>query len=75
MSSCLASFVDFLDDDDAADFDVEPLSFDGLLLLDELDETDAADDDDAIFDQFRCLITELKRIKKKSSNLCVPRGE
>ena len=48
MSSCLASFVNFFEDD--ADFDVEPLSFDFLLLLDELDDTDAADDDDAIFE-------------------------
>lgn len=39
--------MDFLEDD--AEFDAELLSLDFLLLLDELDETDAADDDDAIF--------------------------
>ena len=44
----MASFVVLLDVD-VDDFDDELLSFDFLLLLDELDDTDDADEDDAIF--------------------------
>ena len=48
--SFFVSFVDFLDDDD---FDAELWSLDFLLLFDELDDTDDADEDDAISAELR----------------------